>query len=57
VVFGEVTGRDPRIFGPAEEAAATLGITPKQAVDLQRVAYEQLKAAGRKLSSKRVDGK
>ena len=46
VVFGEITGRDPRKLGSAEQAAAALGITPTQAVALQRVAYEQLRAAG-----------
>jgi hypothetical protein len=45
VVLGEVTGYDPRKLGPAEEVAATLGITPAQAVALQRIAYEQLEAS------------
>ncbi|MBD2722507.1 SGNH/GDSL hydrolase family protein [Hymenobacter armeniacus] len=45
VVFGEITGRDPRQFGPTEEAAAALGISLTQAVALQRVAAEQLKVA------------
>ncbi|WP_460619324.1 hypothetical protein [Hymenobacter ruber] len=52
VVFGEMTGRDPQAFGPTEQAAADLGITPAQATALQRVAAEQLKAAGQKLSRK-----
>jgi hypothetical protein len=52
VVFGEITGRDPQVFGPTEQAAADLGITPAQATALQRVASEQLKAAGQKLSRK-----
>lgn len=46
VVFGEITGQDPRAFGAKEQAAADLGITPTQATALQRVAYEQLLAAG-----------
>lgn len=52
VVFGEITGRDPQAFGPTEQAAADLGITPAQATALQRVASEQLEAAGQKLSRK-----
>jgi hypothetical protein len=51
VVFGEVTGRDPRKLGPAEQAAAALGITPAQATALQGVAYEQLQAAGHALNN------
>ena len=47
VVFGEITGKDPRAFGRKEQAAAALGITPTQAVALQRVAYKQLRAAKR----------
>ncbi|WP_210518030.1 hypothetical protein [Hymenobacter terricola] len=45
VLFGEITGRDPRTLGAAEQAATTLGITPANAVALQRIAYEQVRAA------------
>lgn len=45
VLFGEITGRDPRTLGAAEQAAVALGIGPAEAVALQRVAYEQISAA------------
>jgi hypothetical protein len=45
VLFGELTGRDPRTLGAAEQAAAALGIAPADAVSLQRVAAEQVLAA------------
>ena len=45
VLFGEITGRDPRSLGGAEQAAAALGIAPAEAVSLQRVAAEQVLAA------------
>lgn len=47
VLFGEITGHDPRQLGSQEQAAAALGITPEQAVALQRVAFQQLQAAGK----------
>ncbi len=40
VVFGSVTGRDPRSLGRDEQAAAQLGISPDQALALQRIAFE-----------------
>lgn len=43
-VFGKVTGLDPRSLGGNEQAAAALGITPDQAVAMQRIAYAQLAA-------------
>lgn len=46
VIFGAVTGRDPRSFGEREMAAYELGLSPVQAAGLQRAAYEQLKAEG-----------
>lgn len=49
VLFGEITGCDPRHFGGQEQAAADLSLAPAQAVALQRVAWEQLRAAGKKL--------
>ena len=42
VVFGKVTGVDPRTLGERERAADDLGIAPAVAVALQRVAAEQL---------------
>ena len=46
VTFGAVTGRDPRSFGEREVAAYELGLSPAQAIGLQKAAYEQLKADG-----------
>lgn len=54
VLFGEITGRDPRRFGAQEQAAATLGIAPDEATALQRVAYEQLQAAKRQEGNKKM---
>ena len=45
VLFGELAGRDPRTLGAGEQAAAALGIAPADAVNLQRVAAEQVLAA------------
>lgn len=45
VVLAEVTGYDPRKLGAKEQAAASLGIAPEVAVQLQKIAYEQVKAA------------
>jgi len=45
VVLAEVTGKDPRKLGAQEQAAADLGIAPEVAVQLQRLAYEQVRAA------------
>jgi hypothetical protein len=44
VIFGSVTGRDPRILGEREIAADDLGISPAQAKALQQVAHGQLSA-------------
>ena len=46
VIFGEITGISPWSFGANEQAAADLGISPGDAVKLQRVAADQLSAAG-----------
>jgi hypothetical protein len=45
-VFGSVTGRDPRSLGEGECAGKDLGISPAQIGALQKVAYDQLSAAG-----------
>ncbi len=42
VIFGSVTGRDPRSLGGKEQAAAQLGISPDIALALQRIAFETL---------------
>jgi hypothetical protein len=42
VIFGSVTGRDPRDLGGKEIAAAELGIAPAKAVKLQVIAFETL---------------
>jgi hypothetical protein len=44
VIFGHVTGVDPRSLGPGEKAGDALGISPAQAKALQQVAYAQLNA-------------
>ncbi|MEO7244813.1 MAG: hypothetical protein ABIX12_06670 [Rubrivivax sp.] len=49
VLFGTLTGIDPRSFGVHEQAAAELGITGADANRLQRVASETLAADGRVL--------
>jgi hypothetical protein len=49
VVFGSVTGIDPRSLGPGETAAAELGLSRAQATGLQQIAHDELsaQAAGR----------
>ena len=49
MVFGDVTGRDPRSLGDGECAAFELGLTPGEAGKLQQVAFDQL-AVTRKLA-------
>ena len=44
MVFGRVTGQDPRSLGAAETAAAELGLSPGQATALQQIARDELKA-------------
>jgi hypothetical protein len=44
VVFGKVSGRDPLALGPDEAAARELGLSPAQAVGLQRAAHDALAA-------------
>ena len=46
VTFGKLTGISPASFGASEKAASDLGISPGEAVQLQRVATEQLIASG-----------
>jgi len=40
VVLAGVAGADPRALGPAERAAGELGLSPAQAVALQRLAWD-----------------
>jgi putative endopeptidase len=42
VIFGNITGRDPRTLGRKEIAAAELGIAPVEAVKLQKIAFATL---------------
>ena len=46
VVFGSVTGRDPRSLGENECSGYELGLSPPQVGALEQVAYDQLAAAG-----------
>ena len=47
VVFGRVTGRDPRSLGENECSAYELGLATREARALQQVAFDQLASAGR----------
>ena len=47
VLLAELTGKDPRKFGPHEQAAAALGIAPATAVALQRLAHKQVRLGRR----------
>jgi hypothetical protein len=46
VIFGEVTGRDPRSLGPNECSAYELGLSRSEARALQQVAFDQLASTG-----------
>ncbi|WP_420137734.1 PEP-CTERM sorting domain-containing protein [Sphingomonas sp.] len=46
VIFGRVTGVDPRTLGIRERAAEDLGLQPQTAVALQRIAAEELANPG-----------
>jgi putative endopeptidase len=47
VVYGSVTGNDPRTLGDKETAASDLGMTPAEAHALQQTAFETLAAEAR----------
>lgn len=47
VVFGRVTGVDPRTLGRDERAARSLGLAPAVTASLQRIAYQTLSPVGR----------
>ncbi len=44
MIFGDLTGLDPRSLGKSERAANDLGFSSAQAVALQQVAFDELKA-------------
>ena len=46
MIFGAVTGLDPRYLGDQELAAVELGFPAGQASSLQQVAYDELAASG-----------
>ena len=46
VIFGSVTGRDPRSLGQNECSAYELGLSRQEAGALQQVAFDQLAGAG-----------
>jgi hypothetical protein len=46
VIFGSLTGRDPRSLGDAECSAFELGFTRPQVKALQQVAFDQLASTG-----------
>ena len=46
VIFGRLTGRDPRSLGPLECSAFELGLSRAEARTLQQVAFDELAASG-----------
>jgi hypothetical protein len=46
VLFGNITGRDPRSLGSAECSGFELGLSPAQISALQQVAFDQLAVEG-----------
>ena len=46
VIFGRVTGKDPRSLGPLECSAFELGLSRRDARALQQVAFDELAAIG-----------
>jgi hypothetical protein len=53
VVFGDVTGRDPRSLGDAECSAVELGIPAAEVKALQQVAFDELAATKRVTANRR----
>ena len=51
VLFGSITGRDPRSLGDNECSGFELGLSPKQVGALQQVAFDQLAIAGAVIAS------
>jgi hypothetical protein len=46
VLFGNITGRDPRSLGASERSGFELGLSGAQVGALQQVAFDQLAAEG-----------
>ena len=46
MLFGNITGRDPRSLGSSECSGFELGLSPAQVGALQQVAFDQLAAEG-----------
>jgi hypothetical protein len=46
MVFGRVTGRDPRSLGADECSGMELGLSRDQVNQLQQIAFDELAAAG-----------
>ena len=44
MIFGDLTGLDPRSLGKKERAACELGFSTNQVSDLQQVAFDELNA-------------
>ncbi len=53
VVFGQLTGRDPRSLGPQETAGSELGFSPEQMTELQKIASDEIAAQAAKAMPKR----
>jgi hypothetical protein len=51
VVFGSITGRDPRSLGSSECSGFELGLSMMQVTALEQVAFDQLAAEGATLAS------
>ena len=47
VIFGSISGRDPRLLGAAEKAGFELGFSAEIVVSLERIAAEELLASGK----------
>ncbi len=56
VIFGSVTGLDPRSLGDGEQAAVQLGISPDLALALQSIAFETLKDERAKSATPAIAG-
>jgi hypothetical protein len=57
VIFGSVTGRDPRTLGQNECSAFELGLSRGEAKALQQVAFDQLASAGTVKAAPPIDAK
>jgi hypothetical protein len=57
VIFGSVTGRDPRTLGQNECSAFELGLSRAEAKALQQVAFDQLASAGTVKAAPSTEGK